>query len=134
MVICRQHPGTASGVTFMTLEDETGFVNLVLWRKIFVEYSVLAKTQAFLGVTGKLQVDSSKPKVDSSKQIDDSGPQVDGSRPQVDGSKLQIDGSKPQVDSGKPQAEVKVVHIIAEALWIPEVRHWPESGGSRDFH
>jgi error-prone DNA polymerase len=55
MVICRQHPGTASGVTFMTLEDETGFVNLVLWRKVFVEYSVLAKTQAFLGVTGKLQ-------------------------------------------------------------------------------
>ena len=29
LVICRQRPGTASGVTFMTLEDETGFVNLV---------------------------------------------------------------------------------------------------------
>jgi error-prone DNA polymerase len=55
MVICRQHPGTASGVTFMTLEDETGFVNLVLWRRTFVEHAVLAKTQAFLGVTGKLQ-------------------------------------------------------------------------------
>ncbi len=31
LVICRQRPGTASGDTFMTLEDETGFVNLVIW-------------------------------------------------------------------------------------------------------
>ncbi len=55
MVICRQHPGTASGVTFMTLEDETGFVNLVIWRRVFEAYVTLAKTQAFLGVSGRLQ-------------------------------------------------------------------------------
>jgi hypothetical protein len=35
IVICRQRPGTASGVTFMPLEDETGSVNVVLWRKVF---------------------------------------------------------------------------------------------------
>ena len=34
-VICRQRPGTASGVTFFTLEDETGFVNLVVWTQVF---------------------------------------------------------------------------------------------------
>ena len=33
LVICRQRPATASGVTFMTLEDETGFVNLVVWDR-----------------------------------------------------------------------------------------------------
>jgi error-prone DNA polymerase len=54
-VICRQRPGTASGVTFMTLEDETGFVNLVVWTKVFEQYMVLAKTASFLGVTGKVQ-------------------------------------------------------------------------------
>ncbi len=58
LVICRQHPATAKGVTFMTLEDETGFVNLVLWRDIFEEYELLAKTQSFLGATGKLQSES----------------------------------------------------------------------------
>jgi error-prone DNA polymerase len=58
LVICRQRPGTASGVTFMTLEDETGFVNLVLWRQVFEAYAVIGKTQSFLGVTGKLQVQS----------------------------------------------------------------------------
>jgi error-prone DNA polymerase len=55
MVICRQHPGTASGVTFFTLEDETGFVNLVVWRKVFTQFAALARTQQFLGVSGKIQ-------------------------------------------------------------------------------
>ncbi|MBK8168741.1 MAG: error-prone DNA polymerase [Sandaracinaceae bacterium] len=56
LVICRQRPGTASGVTFMTLEDETGFVNVVLWKDTFEKNSIIAKTQSFLGVSGKLQV------------------------------------------------------------------------------
>lgn len=55
MVICRQRPGTAKGVTFMTLEDETGFVNLVIWDRVFQENEVTIKTASFVGVTGKLQ-------------------------------------------------------------------------------
>ncbi len=57
LVICRQRPGTAGGVVFMTLEDETGFVNVVLWERVFERYAVLAKTATFLGVTGRLQVE-----------------------------------------------------------------------------
>ncbi len=55
MVICRQRPGTAKGVVFMTLEDETGFVNLVVWQKVYERFRIVAKTAPFLGVTGKLQ-------------------------------------------------------------------------------
>ena len=55
IVICRQRPGTASGVMFMTLEDETGFVNLVVWPQVFEEYAQAAKTASLLGVTGRLQ-------------------------------------------------------------------------------
>ena len=55
LVICRQRPGTAGGVVFMTLEDETGFVNLVIWESVFNRQTILAKTAHFLGVTGKLQ-------------------------------------------------------------------------------
>jgi error-prone DNA polymerase len=58
IVICRQRPGTASGVTFMTLEDETGFVNLVIWPKKFQEFALLVKSAPFLGATGKVQVES----------------------------------------------------------------------------
>lgn len=57
VVICRQRPGTASGVTFMTLEDETGFVNLVIWTHVLENHRLLVKTASFLGVTGKLQVE-----------------------------------------------------------------------------
>ena len=59
MVICRQRPGTACGVVFMTVEDETGFVNVVIWESVFQRYSVLAKTVSFLGITGNLQVEDS---------------------------------------------------------------------------
>ena len=58
LVICRQRPGTASGVTFMTLEDETGFVNVVIWKRVFDDHAVLARTASFLGVSGKLQSES----------------------------------------------------------------------------
>jgi error-prone DNA polymerase len=57
LVICRQRPGTARGVVFMTLEDETGFVNVVLWENVFRQYRLLVKTSSFLGVSGKLQVE-----------------------------------------------------------------------------
>ncbi len=55
LVICRQTPGTAAGVTFMTLEDETGFVNIVVWARVFERFAPLAKTATFLGVSGTIQ-------------------------------------------------------------------------------
>ncbi len=57
IVINRQRPSTAKGVVFMTLEDETGFVNLVVWRDVFKKYELVAKTSSFLGVTGKVQAE-----------------------------------------------------------------------------
>ncbi len=55
IVICRQRPATASGTTFMTLDDETGFVNVVLWKRVFDDHAVLARTASLLGVSGTLQ-------------------------------------------------------------------------------
>ena len=55
LVICRQRPGTASGVVFMTLEDEAGFVNLVVWPKVFQRYRPIILTTSFLGVSGRVQ-------------------------------------------------------------------------------
>ena len=55
LVICRQRPGTAAGVVFMTLEDETGFVNLVVWSKVFQQYRSTILTTSFLGVSGTIQ-------------------------------------------------------------------------------
>ena len=55
IVICRQRPLTAKGVTFMTLEDETGFVNLVLWEQVWREHKALARTLSLMGVSGRIQ-------------------------------------------------------------------------------
>ena len=57
LVICRQQPGTAKGVTFLTLEDETGFVNVVVWQQVFAKHTALLRTTTFLGVTGTMQVE-----------------------------------------------------------------------------
>ena len=42
----------------MTIEDETGFVNVVIWKRVFDEHAVLARAASFLGVTGRLQSES----------------------------------------------------------------------------
>jgi len=86
LVICRQRPGTASGVTFCTLEDETGFVNLVIWRQVFERHAIVAQTAALLGVDGRIQ-------------------RADG-----------------------------VTHLIADALWEPDLELSTDGLRSRDFH
>ncbi len=55
MVICRQRPMTAGGVVFMTLEDESGFVNLVVWSSVFEKYRKIILSSSVLGVSGSLQ-------------------------------------------------------------------------------
>jgi error-prone DNA polymerase len=55
MVICRQQPGTASGVVFITLEDEWGFINLVLWRRVFERFRMQARHASILLAEGKIE-------------------------------------------------------------------------------
>ena len=59
LVLVRQRPGTASGVVFITLEDEFGIANLVVWPKVFEAYRRIVMGSRLLGVAGKVQrVDS----------------------------------------------------------------------------
>jgi error-prone DNA polymerase len=57
LVITKQRPGTASGVVFVTLEDESGQVNLVLWKQIAEQYRAALLNARLLGVAGELQVE-----------------------------------------------------------------------------
>jgi DNA polymerase III alpha subunit len=54
LVITRQRPGTGN-VTFITLEDETGYVNLIVWNRIAVEQRAPLLESRLLEVQGKLQ-------------------------------------------------------------------------------
>ena len=60
LVICRQRPGTASGVVFMTLEDEHGFVNLVLWSKVFERLRRVATSSGLVIAQGKIDAYSGR--------------------------------------------------------------------------
>ncbi len=55
LVICRQRPQTASGTLFLTLEDETGFINCILWADVFERNRKVVLTSPILAVSGKLQ-------------------------------------------------------------------------------
>lgn len=55
LVICRQRPGTASGVVFVTMEDELGFTNLVLWNKTFEKFRQVAVEARLMLVHGKIE-------------------------------------------------------------------------------
>jgi error-prone DNA polymerase len=55
LVLVRQRPGTAKGVIFITLEDETGIVNVVVWPKVFENNRRTVMTAQFLEVRGRIE-------------------------------------------------------------------------------
>ncbi|MHC8950575.1 error-prone DNA polymerase [Sphingobacterium hungaricum] len=57
LITIRQRPGTAKGVLFITIEDESGVANLVVWSKTFDAYRKIILQSRLLMVTGKLQIE-----------------------------------------------------------------------------
>ena len=58
-MILRQRPGTAKGVIFLTLEDETGVVNIVVWRALYERFRRAVVAGRCLRVTGRIQRENS---------------------------------------------------------------------------
>ncbi len=58
LVLVRQRPGTASGVIFVTLEDESGVANVIVWPSVFERHRRILLDSTMLGVIGKVQSES----------------------------------------------------------------------------
>jgi DNA polymerase III alpha subunit len=58
-VLIRQRPGSANGVVFITIEDETGIANLIVWPAILERFRRAALGATLLRCTGKLQREES---------------------------------------------------------------------------
>ncbi len=58
LVTCRQRPGSAKGVVFMTLEDETSVANVIVWPKIFERVRPIVLGARYVSVTGRVQSQS----------------------------------------------------------------------------
>ena len=76
LVILRQRPGTAKGVIFLTLEDETGVVNIVVWRSLYERYRRAVIAGRLLRVTGRIQREAGVVHV-LAEEIEDISPLLD---------------------------------------------------------
>lgn len=76
LVILRQRPGTAKGVIFLTLEDETGVVNVVVWRTLYETFRRAVIAGRLLRVTGRIQREAGVVHV-VAERIEDISPLLD---------------------------------------------------------
>jgi DNA polymerase III alpha subunit len=58
LVTIRQRPGTASGVVFMTIEDETAVANIIVWPRTFERFRAVILGARYVAVSGELQQES----------------------------------------------------------------------------
>ena len=70
LVITRQRPGSAQGVTFVTLEDETGYVNLIVWRNVAERQRQALVGSRLMAVVGELQLEGEVMHVIVSRIVD----------------------------------------------------------------
>lgn len=76
LVILRQRPGTAKGVIFLTLEDETGVINVIVWRKMYERFRRAVISGRLLRITGRVQRDHDVVHV-LAEEIEDISPLLD---------------------------------------------------------
>jgi len=70
LVITKQRPGTASGVTFVTLEDETGHINLIVWKQVAENFRSTLLNARLMGIVGELQIEGEVTHVIARQLID----------------------------------------------------------------
>jgi len=58
LVTCRQRPGSANGVVFMTIEDETAVANVIVWPKVFERLRRIVLSARYVAVIGPVQEES----------------------------------------------------------------------------
>jgi error-prone DNA polymerase len=58
LVTCRQRPGSANGVVFMTIEDESAVANVIVWPKAFERFRPVVLGARYMAITGRVQEES----------------------------------------------------------------------------
>lgn len=127
LVITRQRPGTASGVIFLTLEDETGVANIVVWPKVYERFRRAVMGGRLLRVTGRLEREGIVVHL-IAERIEDLSPRLSELGHPLDGA---IGQTRPEADDA-PRAPAR------PARQPPRAQHPREQAKrlfpSRDFH
>jgi error-prone DNA polymerase len=137
LVLVRQRPGSAKGVIFVTVEDETGVANVIVWPKAFEKFRRIVLTARLLRVTGRLQREGIVAHIVADKLEDLSG-RLDALT-EVDAFKLTVspaDEVKRNVDLDTRAAALR--RRRPQPPTPPRPRHPREQAKvlfpSRDFH
>jgi error-prone DNA polymerase len=154
LVITRQRPGTASGVIFITLEDDTAVANIVVWPKVFEKFRKEVMAGRLLRISGRLQREGVVTHIiaarieDYSYLLDTLGDQISFSD-QIDPTRDNADEAKrpnpehrtgPQSRSRPPVSEAITIELqrARHARYGAGARHPREQAKklfySRDFH
>jgi error-prone DNA polymerase len=127
LVITRQRPGTASGVIFLTLEDETGVANIVVWPKVYERFRRAVMGGRLLCVSGRLEREGSVVHL-IAERIEDLSPRLSELGHPLDGA---VGLTRPEADDA-PRA------VSRPARQPPRAQHPREQAKrlfpSRDFH
>ena len=130
LVITRQRPGTASGVIFLTLEDETGVANVVVWPKLYERFRRAVMGGRLLRVTGRLEREGIVSHV-IAEHIEDMSPRLSDLGHPLDAA---VGITQPQADDA-PRIGLRTGPHPRPA---PSARHPREQAKklfpSRDFH
>jgi error-prone DNA polymerase len=118
LVLARQRPATASGVVFMTLEDETGAANLIVYARVFEQFHHVARHSQMLWVVGEVERDAQLP-VAPFPPVAEAADQL---------------YPHPALGLGDEDRQIPVVHVIVHYMerWGNEAE--PDLVRSRDFH
>ncbi len=134
LVLMRQRPGSAKGVMFITLEDESGIANLVIWTTVYEKYRRIILSASMLGVVGRLQRDGDVVHIVANRLIDLSADLASlGERnalfplPHGRGDEFARGPSRPDPRDGPPKG------VKARDFFIPDLHIDTLKQKTRDF-
>jgi len=127
LVLVRQRPGSASGVIFATLEDETGIANVIVWPKTFERHRKAVMSAKLIQVTGRLQKEGEVIHLVAHRIIDETWRLA----ALADGENFQ-DSLAHADEINRPQADPRTVELYRRVMRGERLQDIMP--GSRDFH
>ncbi len=121
LVLVRQRPGTASGVIFITLEDETGVANVIIWPKVFEKFRRQVLGARFMRIRGQVQKEGLVVHL-IAREVVDLSPALSALANGEDPGEISLYDSSPYSVPARKAARTNQ---------HPRNGTWP---GSRDFH
>ena len=132
IVLVRQRPGSAKGVMFITIEDESGIANLVVWTKVFEKYRKTVLASSMIAVRGRIQREGDVVHLVAHEIVDMSGELArvgDSSQPLP-----VVHGRGDEVTHGGPRPDSRDRPPPARDIYIPDLHIDRFKVKPRNFH